>query len=187
VMLDRINILQEEKRQIANAVVKMIGKGEKVYLSSGSTAYWVAKALLDRDDLTLVINSLVIANLLAQNDNMEVIVVGGFLRRSELSLVGHFAQNIIKDIRVDKVIMGIRGIHPEHGLTSDNLQELMTDRTILSMSENIIIVADHTKFGMIAASKTAPVTAAKMIVTSRKAPFEMVKTIREKGVQIIEV
>ena len=186
-MADRISTYTEEKRKIAAQVAGMIGHGETIFLSSGSTTYWVAKTLLDRSDLTVVINSLILANILARCEDMVVIVVGGFLRRSELSLVGHFAQTTVKDIRVDKVIMGIRGIHPEYGLTSDNLQELMTDRAMMSMSDHVIVVADHTKFGLVAPSRTAPVTAAKTIITTHLAPKDMVASIRQQGVQVILV
>jgi DeoR/GlpR family transcriptional regulator of sugar metabolism len=147
----------------------------------------VAKALLDRDDLTIIVNSLIIANILAQSKDMEVIVLGGFLRRSELSLMGHFVELASRDLRVDKVIMGIRGIHPEYGLTSDNPQELMTDRAMMRMSDNVIVIADHTKFGHVATSRTAPVTAAKVIVTTLEAPLAIIESIRKQGVQVIQV
>lgn len=186
-MLDRLNDKLEEKQRIAAVVAKMIGRGEKIFLSSGTTSYWVAKALLDRDDLTIIVNSLIIANILAQSKDMEVIVLGGFLRRSELSLMGHFVELASRDLRVDKVIMGIRGIHPEYGLTSDNPQELMTDRAMMRMSDDVIVIADHTKFGHVATSRTAPVTAAKVIVTTLEAPLAIIESIRKQGVQVIQV
>jgi DeoR/GlpR family transcriptional regulator of sugar metabolism len=187
VMQDRIETYADEKRSIASAVARMIRHGETIYLSSGSTAYWVARALVGREDLTVVVNSLIHANVLAQSKEMIVIVVGGFLRRSELSLVGYFAESNVRDLRVDKVIMGIRGIHPEYGLTSDNPQELMTDRAIMKMGDEIIVVADHTKFGHVATNRTAPVTAATKIITSWLAPTDMVEKILQKGVQVIQV
>jgi DeoR family transcriptional regulator, aga operon transcriptional repressor len=186
-MADRINHFSDEKRKIASAIARMIGQKETVYLSSGSTTYWVARYLTDRSDLTVIVNSIINAKILAQCKDMQIIVVGGFLRRSELSLVGHLAETTLKDLHVDKVIMGIRGIDPEYGLTSENPQELMTDRTMLGISNNVIIVADHTKFGFIAASRTAPVTAARTIVTTTLAPAEIVERITRQGVRIVQV
>lgn len=186
-MVDRINHFSDEKRKIAAAVTRMIGEKETVYLSSGSSTYWVARNLVDRGDLTVIVNSIINAKILAQCEDMQVIVVGGFLRRSELSLVGHLAETTLKDLHVDKVIMGIRGIDPEYGLTSENPQELMTDRAMLNLSKNVIIVADHTKFGFIAASRTAPVTAVRTIVTTTLAPAEIVERIVKQGVRVIQV
>jgi DeoR/GlpR family transcriptional regulator of sugar metabolism len=117
-MLDRLNDMLEEKQRIAAVVAKMIGRGEKIFLSSGTTSYWVAKALLDRDDLTIIVNSLIIANILAQSKDMEVIVLGGFLRRSELSLMGHFVELASKDLRVIKLLWA-SAASIQYGLTSD--------------------------------------------------------------------
>jgi DeoR/GlpR family transcriptional regulator of sugar metabolism len=109
-----------------------------------------------------------------------LIMVGGFLRRREYTFVGHIAEQVIQNLRLDKVIIGIRGIHPIYGLTSDYPQELMTDRGFLRSGENVIVVADHTKFGFVASGKTAPITAVKTIITTKKAPCDIVEEIREK-------
>jgi DeoR family transcriptional regulator of aga operon/DeoR family fructose operon transcriptional repressor len=81
----------------------------------------------------------------------------------------------------------MRGIDPEHGLTSDHLQELKTDQAILGSSDTVIIVADGTKFGRVATSRTAPVKAASRIVTVREAPAEILEAIRAQGVDVWQV
>ncbi len=177
----------DEKRAIGRAVAQMIKRGEKIYIAAGTTTYWVAKAIANRSDLTVVTNSLPVANLLCASKDMEVIVVGGFLRRNEFSLVGHFAEAMVHDLRLDKVIVGIGGVHPEYGLTNDYPQEMMMDRSYLSVSDNIIVVADHTKIGRVTTSRTADVTAARTIVTSRLAPPDIVECIRQRGVEVILV
>jgi DeoR family transcriptional regulator, aga operon transcriptional repressor len=175
----------EEKRAIARVVSKMIKSGEKIYIAAGTTTYWVAKAITERSDLTVVTNSLPVANLLSNSDGIELIVVGGFLRRNEFSMVGHFAESQVRDLHMNKVIMGISGIHPEHGLTSNYLQSMMMDRAYMNISENIIVVADHTKFGYVAASRIADIKAARTIVTTRKAPMDVIERIREQGIEVI--
>lgn len=175
----------EEKLIIAKKVASMISPGEKIYLSAGTTTYWLANVLLKRDDLIVMTNSLSNAALLAQNPLIEIIMVGGFLRHKELSLVGHFAETVVSQFHLDKTILGIRGIHLEYGFTSDYPREMMNDRSFLRSTENVIIIADHTKFGHIATSVTAPITVAKTIVTTSKAPSDMVKAIRAQGVEVV--
>lgn len=175
----------EEKLIIAKKVASMIGSGEKIYLSAGTTTYCLANVLLNRDDIIVITNSLTNAALLAQNPYIEIIMVGGFLRHKELSLVGHFAKTVVSQLHIDKTILGIRGIHPVHGFTSDYPRDMMNDRSFMHSTENVIIVADHTKFGHIGASVTAPITVAKTIVTTSKAPEDMIKEIRTQGVEII--
>ncbi len=186
-LMERINQQKDEKQAIAKAVAKMVRNNEKIYIGSGTTAFWVAKEIMITRGLTVVTHSLPLANLIARNEDIVLIMIGGFLRRNEYTFVGHIAEKAIQDLHLNKVIIGIRGIHPDHGLTSDYPQELMTDRAFLNSSENVIVIADHTKFGFVATSKTAPITAARTIVTSRKAPYDMVEKIKEKGVEVLQV
>jgi DeoR/GlpR family transcriptional regulator of sugar metabolism len=177
----------EEKKAIARAVAQMIKRGETIYIAAGTTTYWLASAISNRRDLTVVTNSLPVANLLISSEDIEVIVVGGFLRRKEYSLVGHFAENMVHDLRMDKVIIGCGGIHPDYGLTNDYPEEMMMDRAYMSTSNNVIVVADHTKIGRITNSRTAPVTAVHSIVTSNLASMDMIERIRNQGVEVIQV
>lgn len=175
----------EEKQAIARCAAQMIKPGEKIYIAAGTTTYYVAKAIANRSDLTVVTNSLPVVNLLALSQDIEVIMVGGFLRRTAFSLVGHFAEAMVRDLRLDKVIMGIGGIHPDYGLTNDYPQEMMMDRSYMSMSDNIIVVADHTKIGRVTTSRTAELTAARTLITTRLAPQDTVECIRQRGVEVI--
>lgn len=185
--LDRMDVMKKEKKRIAQAVAKIVGEKEMIFLGSGTTTLYVAEELRDRNDITVVSNALTILNYLSINGEMPLIGVGGFLRREEFSLIGHFADKVISDLRMDKVIIGMRGVHPRFGLTADNPQELLTDRTILGISNTIIIVADHTKIGHVATSRAAPVDKATMLITSEEASPEIIKAIRSQGVEVILV
>lgn len=185
--LERTLDQSEEKKRIGKAVAEMIHDGEKIFLGSGTTTLAVAQALYGRRNITVITNALSVANELVSSPGITVVVVGGFLRRSELSLIGHFTEAMLKNLYVDKVIIGIRGIDPDHGLTSDHLQELITDQAIMSISKTVIVVADHTKFGQVGAIRTAPVTAVQKIVSDHQAPYDLAEAIRVKGVEVILV
>lgn len=186
-VIDRAKSRSETKRRIGLRVAALIRDGEKIFLGSGSTTAAVAEALLRHRNLTVVTNAVNIALNLIGAPDINVTVTGGFLRRSELSLIGHFAESTIRGLQVDKVIIGMRGIDPVKGLTSDNMEELMTDQAIMNMSKNVIVAADDTKFGHVAAIRTAPVTAATTIVTNAGGPKDILEAIRKMGVRIIEV
>jgi DeoR family transcriptional regulator, aga operon transcriptional repressor len=174
------------KQRIGNAVAGMIKDGEKIFLGSGSTTMAVAEALSNHRNLTVITNALNIADALFHYP-VKVIILGGILRRSELSLIGDLTEKSLQGVRVDKVIMGMRGIDPVKGLTSDHMEELMTDQSILSISKTIIVVADHTKIGHVAAIRTAPIKSISKIVTDVGAPRDVLLVIRQMGVEIIEV
>jgi DeoR family transcriptional regulator, aga operon transcriptional repressor len=185
-VLERAKEHEAVKREIGRYAAGLIQEREKIFLGSGSTTTAVAEALLHHQHLTVLTNALNIAYALLPASGIHVTMTGGFLRRSELSLIGHFAEHTLQGLQVDKVIIGMRGIDPVKGLTSDNMDELMTDQAILNVSSNIIIVADHSKFGYVAAIRTAPVTAANTIVTNRGGPRDIIDAIRQMGVRIIE-
>ena len=186
-VLERERENAEGKRAIGEYVARLIRDGEKIFLGSGSTTAAVAEALLHHQNLTVLTNALNIAYILAASPGISVTVTGGFLRRSELSLIGHFAERTLQGLQVDKVIIGMRGIDPVKGLTSDNMDELITDQAILGVSRNIVVVADHSKFGYVAAIRTAPVTAATTIITDGGGPKDVLEAIRKMGVHVIEI
>jgi DeoR/GlpR family transcriptional regulator of sugar metabolism len=177
----------EIKERLGRAVADMIKDGEKIFLGSGSTTAAIASALLRHRNLTVITNAINIANILTAAPEVNVVVVGGFLRRSELSLIGYFAENALHGLQVDKLVIGTQGIDPVKGLTNDNMEELITDQAILNISNTVIVVADNSKFGRVAAIRTAPITEVTKIVTNPGGPRDILQAIRQMGVQIIEV
>ncbi len=134
--------------------------------------------------LTVITNALNVINELVECDNIELIVIGGMFRRNELSMVGHIAEQAIHEFRADNAIMGMRGIDPEHGFTSDYMPEAITDRTILSIAPCNIIVADHSKLGRVSAVFLAPITSAHILITDEAAPSEIVSEMKDLGLEV---
>ena len=189
--MERLDHCAIEKKRIGKYAAELIKPNEKVFIGTGSTTYYVAEALVEREDLgpdfTVITNAITISNILAKYSKINCLLVGGFIRHSELSLIGHFAQSTLENLRVDKVIMGIRGIHPEQGLTSDYPEDLKLDRTIMSMSSQVYIVADYTKLGYVSNSLTAPITDIHTLITDTQANKEFIKLIKNKGVNVVQV
>jgi len=176
---------EEEKRRIGQAAAKLVQDGETVFLGSGTTTLEVARNLVERNNLTVITNALNIANFFAGKPNVTVIVVGGLLRHSELSMVGHITEQVLKELHADKVIMGMRAISVPDGLTNDYLPETMTDRAIINFASEVILVADHTKFGKVSTALVAPVTSVDKIVTDTTVPVKIVEKLRKLGVEVI--
>ena len=176
---------QEEKRRIGQAAVQLIQDGEVIFLGSGTTTLEVARNLDDRKNLTVITNAVNIVNQLAGKQNITVIVTGGLFRHSELSLIGHITEQALKELRADKVIMGMRAISIEEGLTNDYLPETMTDRMIIQFAPEVILVADHSKFGKVSTALVAPITSVNKIVTDAGTPPQIVADLRARGIEVI--
>jgi DeoR/GlpR family transcriptional regulator of sugar metabolism len=186
-ILQREEWQSDEKQRIARATAQLIQDGETVFLGSGTTVLEVARNLKTRKNLTVITNSLPVMNTFSGLHGITVIALGGFLRKSELSFIGHITEQSIRDLRADKVIIGIHAISLEHGLTNDYLAETMTDRAILQMGQKVLLVADHTKFGLVSMSFVAPVENVNTIVTDTRVPNEIIDALRSKNVEVIQV
>jgi DeoR/GlpR family transcriptional regulator of sugar metabolism len=174
-----------EKSRIGQAAATLVHAGETVFLGSGTTVLEVARALKSRPNLTIITNSLPVVNVFAGLDNINLICLGGMLRDSELSFIGHITEQSIAEVRADKVIIGTRAISLEHGLTHEYLPETMTDRAILNAGQEIIVVADHTKFGRAATVLLAPLESIHTIVTDRQTGQDFLGALENKGIRVI--
>ncbi len=186
-VLQRAADQTEEKRRIAAATAQLIGDGETVFLSPGSTVLEVARCLRDRADLTVITNSLLVIEALLDAEGVTLVTLGGMLRRSEMSLIGHLAELAIAELRADKVVVGIRAIDVEQGLTSDYVPETQTDRAILRSGREVIAVADHSKFGRSSAAYLGPLTLMHTLITDDATPPEQVRAIEARGIRVIVV
>lgn len=184
-VVQRMAQAEKYKESIGRATAGLVSDGDSVFIGSGSTTAYVARHLVDRKNLTVVTNALTIATELAAAEGVTVVVTGGMMRVSELSLVGHIAEQSLREVRVDKVIMGMRAISLEAGMTNDYLPEVMTDRTIIEMAPELIVVADHTKFGKVASAYLAPVERITTLVTDAGADPAWLSRLREIGIHVI--
>jgi len=174
----------DEKSSIGRAAAELIADGETVFLGSGTTVLEVAKHLRDRKNLTVITNSLPVLNALAGGKDITIVSLGGQLRESELSFIGHITEQALAELRVDKVIMGTRGISLEHGLTNDYLPETLTDRAILKIGQTVIIVADHTKVNRVATALLASLKTMHVFVTDADAEKKFLQSLKKLGINI---
>jgi DeoR/GlpR family transcriptional regulator of sugar metabolism len=175
----------DEKKRIAAVAAQLIEDGDTVFMGSGTTVAEVAVFLRERPHLTVITNSLLVINALADAPAINVISLGGILRRTEMSLIGHIAEQALAEVRTNKVILGIRAIDVEQGLTNDYVQETMTDRAILKIGQQVIVVADHTKCGRVSTAFVAPLNAMHILVTDSETPKEFVEAVTAKGIRVI--
>jgi DeoR family transcriptional regulator of aga operon len=183
-ILRRSHEQEAEKERIGRATAALIQDGETVFLGSGTTVLQVAQHLVKRN-LSVITNSLPVINLLSEKENIDLIALGGVLRDRELSFIGHLTEQALAEVRADKIIIGIRAISLDQGLTNDHLPETQTDRTILSAGRESIIVADHTKCGVISTAFLAPLTAMHTLVTDNQTDSEFIAALRSREIVVI--
>jgi DeoR/GlpR family transcriptional regulator of sugar metabolism len=184
-VVQRIREHEAHKHAIGEAAAALVQEGDTIFLGSGSTTAYVARHLAGRHGLTVITNALTVANELALAEGVTVVVTGGVMRVSELSLVGHLAEAAARELRANKVIVGIRAISLAEGLTNDYLPEVMTDRAIIHMAEELIVVADHTKFGKVGPAFVAPVERIRTLVTDSGTGSEILEGLKALGIRVV--
>jgi DeoR/GlpR family transcriptional regulator of sugar metabolism len=145
-----------EKEAIARAAAKLVEPGLSIGLTAGTTTWRLAHHLAQVPDLTVVTNSMQVANVLHANarPDLTVVLTGGVRTPSD-ALVGPIAVTSIRSLHLDVLFLGVHGITVEPGLTTPNLLEAETDRALVAASERIVVVADHTKWGIRGLSRIA--------------------------------
>jgi DeoR/GlpR family transcriptional regulator of sugar metabolism len=135
----------ERKRIIAQRASKLIEDGDTVALDGGTTTYELAQLLLGRP-IQVVTNSLPVANLFMSSDTADLVIVGGYVHgRTGVSL-GPYANDMLADLNVRRAVLSVAGIH-DKGFYNSNLLLVETERAMMAAADEVIVVADSTKFG----------------------------------------
>lgn len=157
---------QLEKDAIAIAASQLVQPGSAVALTAGTTTWTVARHLIDVPHLTVVTNSIRIAQVFQEHERNDLtVVLTGGVRTPSDALVGPVAVSAIRSLHADLVIMGVHGIDAQAGLTTPNLMEAETNRAFVASAKHLVVVADHTKAGVVGLSEIAPLAAVETLVT----------------------
>ncbi len=177
----------EEKQRIGKAAADLIKKGDSVMLDVGTTTLEIARHLYAHQNLTIITPCFQIAALLAEHPGIRLILTGGILRRSELSMVGHLAERTIQEFYVDKLFVGAGGVDIVTGFTEFNLEDTLVKQAMLRQAKDITAVVDSSKFGQVALTAIAPLKAVNRIITDNGLEPKMADRIREMGIEIVLV
>ena len=173
----------EEKRRIAKLAADLVRPGEGVILDGGTTTLEVARHLTGKE-LMVVTNSLPIANLLANSPRTELILIGGYLSPKTGVSLGPVAVDALRSISVPRLIMSVGGI-TERGLFNSNTLLVETERQMMDSADEIVVVADHGKFGHSALAQLCPLERVDKLIVDRDVSEEWKETVRRHDVEVI--
>lgn len=173
----------EKKRAIAARAAELIEDGDTLLLDGGSTAYEVARLLVGRP-LQIVTNSLPVANLFASNAKADLVLMGGYVYpRTGVSL-GPYANEMLAHLNVRKTVLSVAGIN-ERGYFNSNLLLVETERAMMNAADQVIVVADSTKFGRQSLAHLCPLDAVDVLVVDDGIPAEWPGRLARAGVQLV--
>jgi DeoR/GlpR family transcriptional regulator of sugar metabolism len=173
----------QKKRDIAQETVKLIEDGDTLLLDGGTTAYEVARLLVGRP-LQIVTNSLPVANLFASAANTDLVMLGGYIYpRTGVSL-GPYANEMLGHLNVRKTVLSVAGIN-ERGFYNSNLLLVETERAMMRAADEVIVVADSTKFGRTSLAHLAPLEDADYLVVDGGISAEWKSKSEQAGVKLL--
>jgi DeoR family glycerol-3-phosphate regulon repressor len=175
----------EGKKAIARLAAREVANGDAIMLDTGSTTAYVAYALRDHRDLTVVTNSIDIARALATRNGNRVFMAGGELRADDGAALGPSASAFIEQFRVKTAILSIGALDPEDGAMNFDLAEAAFSRVVISRAQRTILVADGSKFGRRAVVKVVPYGAINLLISDQAPPAPFDRQLAEAGVQVL--
>jgi len=176
-----------EKAKIAAAAAELIKGGETIILDSGSTTHEIAKRIKGRKDLTVITNGANIALELAGNRNIQIILLGGVLRHGSLSVIGHFAEEMLAQLTADKLFIAADGITLEYGISTPRFEESRVNQAMVAIAREKYLVADSSKFGTSSLSRIVSLWEMDGVITDEGLPAEYQAEIQTRGLSLVLV
>lgn len=181
---EKEKISVDQKVRIAKAAMMSIEPSDSIIMGSGSTILELANQLKTVKPLTVITASLNVAQVLNINADIEIHQLGGVIRKSSNSAVGHFAERMMDGFSCNKLFLGVDGIDPEYGLTTTSAQEASLNQVMIKGAQKVIVLADSSKFGRRGFGKICDLLVVDEIITDKEVSQTILKKIEDKGVTV---
>ncbi|MEU7983733.1 DeoR/GlpR family DNA-binding transcription regulator [Streptosporangium canum] len=164
---------QPEKEAIAQYAAQLVRPGTAIALSAGTTTWTLAHCVVDVPDLTVITNSIRIADVFHRSPRADrTVVLTGGVRTPSDALVGPVAVAAVRGLHVDTLFLGVHGMDARAGFTTPNLLEAETNRELVASAHRLVVPADHTKWGTVGISTIAELSQAHVVITDSGLPDE---------------
>lgn len=175
----------DEKADIAALAVKLIQEDEAIIIGSGTTVMAMAKAIPQNLRLTVLTGAMNVTMALIDHPNLDLIQLGGVVRKSSSSVVGHFAEDMLVNFACSKLFLGVDGISPEFGLTSSNMMEAHLNAKMIKSVQKTIVLADSSKFEKKGFGKICDIDDIDIIITDEGISENYKARLEARGIEII--
>lgn len=183
--VDVAEVRVAEKDAIASRCAALVHDGETVLLDIGTTAHRVARQLRGRS-LTVVTSNLAVYEELADDTSIQLVLLGGMLRREYRSLVGFLTEDNLRQVHADRLFLGTSGVRPGGQVMDTTVVEVPVKRAMIAASDQVVLVADADKFPGTGMARVCGPEELDLVVTNAGADAATTAAFREAGVEVIE-
>lgn len=182
---EKMQIGVEEKQRIATRAIELLQPEEAVIIGSGTTVRAFAQAIPKTMKLTVLTGAMNVSLALLGHSEVELVQLGGVVRKSSASVVGHYSEAMLDDFACTKLFLSVDGISPDFGLTTSNMMEAHLNARMIKAVPQAIILADSSKFGKKGFGKICDLEQVHTIITDDGLPVGMRDQIISKGVELV--
>ena len=179
----RMNFRSEAKRSIAKAAARLIQPGQTLIIDGGTTTFYLAQELLGRP-LQIVTNSLPIANLFLNDEQIELVLTGGVMYPRHGVLLGPMVETMLSSIHAKTLVLSPAGIH-EGTLYNQNMLLVQAEQRMMEQAQEVVLVADSGKFGQQALSRLCPLSEIDVVVSDANLTEGQRELVRSAGCELI--
>lgn len=178
---------KDEKERIAKAASKLLDPDDKIIIASGTTLLAFANEIRVQESLTVITSSVKVSLALCYDPHIEVIQLGGNIRKNSVSVIGHYATNILESVSCNKLFIGVDGLDIDYGLTTSTLSEALINQQMIDAAQEIIVLTDSSKFGKRGFCKICEINKVHRMITDKNISKHMVDKLSEQGVIVTVV
>jgi DeoR family transcriptional regulator, aga operon transcriptional repressor len=182
---EKDKIRYEEKIRIGRKAASLISENDTIIMDSGSTVMEIARNISEFKGLTVITNALNIVNQFANKPDINLIMLGGYLRRTSLSLVGFLAEKNLQNFFVDKVFMGVDGFDTRQGAYTPNMEEAHLNQIMIQNAKEVILVTDSSKFFRKSLAFICDLKMINIVVTDEGISYEDKQRLIEADIKVI--
>jgi DeoR/GlpR family transcriptional regulator of sugar metabolism len=173
----------ESKQSIAKEAAKLVKHGDIIALDSSDISFLLAKQLAERD-IMVITNSIAVTLEFFDKEKVKVITVGGYLNKELSSFNGSITEKAIEGYHVDKYFFSCNGVHLDHGAYENNEMEAQVKHKFMSISDQLILLADHAKFGQKSLTSLIALDKIHALVTDQGLPINTLTSLRGRNLQL---
>lgn len=181
---EKEHIQSAEKMRIGAVGAELIEDNDSIIIASGTTVLALARCIKSKGSLTVITSALNVALELVHHANIEVIQLGGLLRKTSSSVTGPYSDNVLGNVFCSKLYLGVDGIDLEFGLTTTNAFEAHLNRQMIEASQKIIVLADSTKFGKRGFGRICGIEEVDHIITDSGISDQTKKGLEALGIKV---
>lgn len=182
---NRLNTEREEKIEIAHKAIKHISNDDVLILDASTTCYELAQLLSNTDlRLTILTNGIKVAEVLMNNPNIIIVLIGGILARNSYAIEGDFGIEILDKFNIHKSFISGHAINLENGITDFNVYEVQLKRKFIDKSDQIYVLIDSSKFDQKSASTICDLSSIDLLITDNGLDQEVVERYKDQGLKI---